>query len=103
MPVFTIEDCSDDRIPSREGLVDTMLNLDSATVPVVIAVLGSVCVLAGLFGSMTGTINLPTLNNGLRWGAGIFGSELLLLGSAMWLFPQTREQMGADHETLATS
>jgi hypothetical protein len=79
-----------------------MLNLDSTTVPVVIALLGGVCVLAGLFGGMTGAVSLPPLNKRLRWSAGIFGVALLALGSAMWLFPQLRAPSAGDEATAPT-
>jgi hypothetical protein len=61
--------------------------LESASVPVVIAVLGGLCVLAGIFGGMSGNIILRTLSRGERWGSGALGVLLLLVGSGMWLFP----------------
>jgi hypothetical protein len=70
---------------------DREIHVDSLDPPVVLLILGGVCVLAAFFGGMTGTISLPTLGRGGRIGAGAVGFILIISGTGLWLWTDLRK------------
>jgi len=63
--------------------------MESLTVPVVMIILGGFCILAALFGGVSGTISLPTLSKGGRTVAGALGALLLTAGLGLWVWVET--------------
>lgn len=62
------------------------------SVPVLLVILGGLCLLAALFGGITGNISLPTLGKMGRAIAGILAPILLISGIYSWIWIESRNK-----------
>jgi hypothetical protein len=71
------------------------------TVPVVLIILGGLCLLGALFGGVTGTWSLPTLDKAGRIIAAFLALVLVGAGTGLWVWGVTRDSPKQTPSTIS--